>query len=73
MTIEQAGKRSDSEEEFYLFELGRPLTLPRTVRKVPHRPVINTMKLTTLSLLEKQEMFSLLGTVYPEAMSAISR
>lgn len=73
LTIEQAGKRSDSEEEFYLFELGRPLTLPRTVRKVPHRPVVNTMKLTTLSLLEKQEVFSLLGTVYPEAMSAVSR
>jgi len=38
------------------------------VGKVPHRPVVNTMKLTTLSLLEKQDMFSLLDTVYPEAM-----
>ncbi len=52
ITAEQAGRESSSDEPYYLFELGRPLTLQQLVKKMPHRPIKNTMKLTTLNKLE---------------------
>src|SRR5690554_3364900 len=49
ITEEQSGKNSSSSELYYLFELGKPLTLQNAVNNVPHRPMSNSMKLTTLS------------------------
>ncbi|MGE5034956.1 MULTISPECIES: restriction endonuclease-like protein [Yersinia] len=68
ITEEQAGKKSGSDELYYLFELGRPLTLQRAVTHVPHRPIRNSMKLTTLTRLESVNLFSDVDRVYEEAM-----
>ena len=64
---EQAGKVSLSVEPYYLFELGKPLGLKDIVCNVPHRPIRNSMKLTTLSLLEHAKTFSEVGKVYESA------
>ena len=63
----QAGKSSTSTELFYLFELGKPLTLQHAVLKVPHRPIRNSMKLTTLTRLERVVTFAEVEKVYGEA------
>lgn len=68
ITKEQAGKASDSSELYYLFELGKPLTLQTAVNHVPHRPIKNSMKLTTLTLLESVTRFSEVEKVYKEAV-----
>lgn len=68
ITESQAGKKSDSDELYYLFELGKPLTLQSSVINVPHRPIKNSMKLTTLSRLESVERFSEIEKVYEEAL-----
>lgn len=64
MTKAQAGKVSDSCKIYYLFELGKPLTLQTPVHNVPHTPIVNSMKLTTLSHLENVTRFSELQSVY---------
>jgi len=68
ITVEQAGKASDSIEPYYLFELGKPLTLKDAVVGVPHQPIKNTMKLTDLSQMEKAQVFADLETVYQDAL-----
>ncbi|BBP47000.1 hypothetical protein THMIRHAS_23730 [Thiosulfatimonas sediminis] len=68
ITEDQAGKTSGSSELYYLFELGKPLTLQTPVTKVPHRPMKNSMKLTTLTRLESVTKFAELENVYAEAM-----
>lgn len=68
ITEEQAGKKSKSDDLYYLFELGRPLTLQRAVTHVPHRPIRNSMKLTTLTRLENVNRFADVSKVYEEAM-----
>ncbi len=65
---DQSGKKSDSVELYYLFELGRPLTLQTAVTNVPHRPMKNSMKLTTLTRLESVTRFSEVEKVYEEAI-----
>jgi hypothetical protein len=69
ITEEQAGRKSSSNDLYYLFELGRPLTLQNTVSNVPHRPVKNSMKLTTLSCLENVKYFTEIKKVYENALT----
>lgn len=68
ITENQAGKTSPSTELYYLFELGKPLLLHSPLTKVPHRPIKNSMKLTTLTRLESVTKFSEVEKVYEEAM-----
>ena len=68
ITEEQAGKKSGSANLYYLFELGKPLSLQTPVTNVPHRPMKNSMKLTTLTRLESVNKFNEVGKVYEEAM-----
>lgn len=65
---EQAGKKSGADDLYYLFELGKPLTLQSPVTHVPHRPIRNSMKLTTLTRIENVKQFSEVEKVYEEAM-----
>lgn len=69
ITAEQAGRGSSSDEPYYLFELGRPLALQRPVIKMPHTPIRNTMKLTTLNNLEDAQTFRDIKVVYKEALA----
>lgn len=64
ITEAQAGRTSNLDELCYLFELGAPLTLQQPVTHVPHRPMKNSMKLTTLTRLERVHLFSCVDKVY---------
>ena len=68
ITVDQAGKKSDSSDLFYLFELGKPLYLQTPVTNVPHRPLRNSMKLTTLTRLESITKFTEVEKVYTDAV-----
>lgn len=68
ITEDQAGKKSSSADLYYLFELGKPLSLQTPVTNVPHRPMKNSMKLTTLTCLESVTKFTEVEKVYEEAM-----
>ncbi|EOX3461577.1 DUF2357 domain-containing protein [Vibrio cholerae] len=68
ITEDQAGKKSGSADLYYLFELGKPLSLQTPVTNVPHRPMKNSMKLTTLTRLESVTKFTEVEKVYEEAM-----
>lgn len=68
ITEDQAGKKSGLAELYYLFELGKPLSLQTPVTNVPHRPMKNSMKLTTLTRLESVTKFAEVEKVYAEAM-----
>ncbi|WP_373082405.1 hypothetical protein [Zhongshania sp.] len=67
ITAEQAGKAVCSSELYYLFQLDRPLTLQMAVTHVPVRNFGNSMKLTTLSRLERVTKFADVEKVYEEA------
>lgn len=68
---QQAGKADPANTEpYYLFQLGRPLQLANPVTRVPHRPIRNTMKLTTLHLLEQNPLFKDLPVTYLQAFAA---
>jgi len=69
ITEQQAGKSSTATEMYYLFQLGRPLALQTAVTHVPHRPIKNSMKLTTLTRLESIDVFSKVEKVYEKAMA----
>lgn len=69
ITEAQSGKQSTSVDLYYLFELGKPLTLQTPVTNVPHRPIRNSMKLTTLNRLELASKFVDVEKVYEEAMA----
>ncbi|MGL4221251.1 MAG: nuclease domain-containing protein, partial [Shewanella sp.] len=69
ITAEQAGKEDDSTELYYLFELGKPLALQSPVTQVPHRPIKDSMTLTTLTRLESVARFGEVKSVYEEAMT----
>ncbi|WP_283709696.1 restriction endonuclease-like protein [Pseudoalteromonas prydzensis] len=69
LTIEQAGKVKSGAEECVLFKLGKPLTLSSPVESVPHRPINRTMKLTTLSNLEKVSIFKEVEKVYSQTLN----
>ncbi len=68
ITEDQAGKKSGSADLYYLFELGKPLSLQTPVTNVPHRPMKNSMKLTTLTRLESVTKFAEVEKVYGAAM-----
>lgn len=68
ITEDQAGKASSSTDLYYLFELGKPLSLQTPVTNMPHRPIKNTMKLTTLTRLDSVIKFADVEKVYEEAM-----
>ena len=68
ITTAQAGSTSDSDKHYYLFELGSPLIMQKPIDRVPHGPIRNTMKLTTLRQLEAIERFSDIEVVYSEAL-----
>ena len=68
ITEDQAGKKSSSTDLYYLFELGKPLSLQTPVTNVPHRPMKNSMKLTTLTRLESVTKFAEVEKVYEAAM-----
>lgn len=68
ITKQMAGKASSSDEPYYLFELGRPLTLQTEVTRVPHQPISRSMRLTTLTRLENISLFSEVEPVYQAAM-----
>lgn len=72
ITAEQAGKAVDSPELYYLFQLGRPLTLQMTVTHVPLRNFSHSMKLTTLTRLESATKFAEVEKVYGEAVVRVS-
>ncbi|MDY0189574.1 MAG: hypothetical protein RBR22_02465 [Desulfuromonas sp.] len=64
ITENQAGIKSESDELYYLFKLGKPLTLQQSVNRVPLRNFSQSMKLTTLSQLENVIEFSKVNEVY---------
>ncbi|GAC23438.1 hypothetical protein GMES_1139 [Paraglaciecola mesophila KMM 241] len=68
ITEDQAGKKSGSADLYYLFELGKPLSLQTPVTNVPHRPMKNSMKLTTLTRLERVTKFTEVQRVYEKAL-----
>lgn len=68
LNIDQTGKKSESNEMYFIFELGNPLKLKHEVRSVPQNSFRASMKLTTLNLLEKTYLFSELESVYDEAL-----
>ncbi|MEX1669897.1 DUF2357 domain-containing protein [Zhongshania guokunii] len=64
ITENQAGMQSGSDELYYLFELGKPLTLQQSVNNVPLRKFLHSMKLTTISRIENVVKFSEVDEVY---------
>ncbi|MCQ8233999.1 hypothetical protein [Pectobacterium carotovorum] len=69
LTVEHAGKLSVDTYNCILFELGKPLSLNTPIENVPHRPIRNSMKLTTLSALEEVQQFNMVKEVYEEALT----
>lgn len=68
ITVEQAGKSSAPSNEIYiLFELGKALSLSVPIKDVPTNSFRSTMKLTTLDLLQRENIFSQIEHVYQEA------
>jgi len=67
--IEKSGKESSSNAFYYLFELGFPLVLPHPIPNNPQESFRQTLKLTTLELLENASNFSQIERVYANALS----
>jgi predicted component of viral defense system (DUF524 family) len=72
ITDQQTGRKSESTELFYLFELGKPLTLQVPITDIPYRSIKESMKLTTLTRLDRVSKFNELETVYDEALSIMA-
>jgi hypothetical protein len=68
LDVEQTGKLSVDTYDCILFELGKPLMLKTPIENVPHRPIRNSMKLTTLNALEAARQFNSVNEVYKEAL-----
>ena len=68
INLEQAGKSSDSEDEYYLFKLGKPLILLNKITGIPTDSFTATIKLTTLSLLQEANVFNDLRSVYQDTL-----
>lgn len=68
ITQEQAGKQSSDDDPYYLFELGKPLSLQTPVTNVPTLRFKDSMKLTTLTRLENVTEFVKVEKVYEEAV-----
>lgn len=60
-----AGKDGEGNTNpYFLFTLGKPMTLLQPILGVPHRPFANSIKLTTLKQLQSHSNFSQLDTMY---------
>lgn len=68
ITLAQAGSLSSSDEDYYLFELGKPLTLKDIIHDVSGVSFTESIKLTTLNHLEQAAKFSELKQVYDQAL-----
>ncbi|MBH0064411.1 DUF2357 domain-containing protein [Psychrobacter sp. SZ93C1] len=68
ITAEQSGKSTNDTKLYYLFKLGKPLTIRDKIDNVPLRDFKNSMKLTTLEHLQQAANFSGLQTVYQQAL-----
>lgn len=68
ITKEQAGKASNSEDLYYLFELGECLSLSEEVRGMPTRQFRIAMKLTRLDAISRSRNFSELPYIYSEVL-----
>ena len=69
ITAEQAGSTKNSDDMYYIFKLGKPLTLKEPVTHVPNRPFKNSLKLTTLNRIQLVEKFSDIIDVYREMLA----
>lgn len=69
ITIEQAGSSSRSTKLYYLFELGKPLTLTNPIKGISQTSFMASMSLTTLASLEQVSHFSQLKQVYQKALA----
>ena len=69
INIEQAGSSSESDKMYFLFKLGKSLTLKDPISRVPHRPFRNSLKLTTLAYLEQASEFREVRVVYPDMLA----
>ena len=68
MTLEQTGRIAQDKEPFYLFELGRPLSLQNVIQSISDISRRDTMRLTTLEKLETVRFFTDIVEVYTEAL-----
>jgi len=68
MTVALGGQCGRDNGYFEKIELGKPLSLQTPVTNVPHRPMKNSIKLTTLTRLESVTKFTEVEKVYEEAM-----
>lgn len=64
ITKGQVGSDSDSDEIYYLFELGQPLSLMNTISYASEEFSENKIKLTTLNELSNVKSISELGNIY---------
>lgn len=62
--LEQSGKVSSSEQLYYLFKLGTPMSLLNPINGIPQRPFNRSIKLTTLQALQSCNSFAELTEVY---------
>lgn len=69
INVYQAGSSSQSERLYYLFELGKPLTLQQPISGVASSPFLSSMKLVTLDQLNEAKEFAHLQSVYREALA----
>jgi uncharacterized protein len=67
ITEVQSGSSSEETENYYLFYLGKAFRLKDPISRVPHAPIKNTFKLTTLSYIEKIYQFTDVVKVYEDA------
>ena len=71
ITEMQAGSASTSTEPYLLFELYSPLQLTAPVSGIPTQDLRNSIKFTTISALNKTNVFSELSTVYDDLLMAV--
>lgn len=69
ITLEQAGRENQSDEEYYLFELNKPLRLEQPISGVPQldehsKGFRNSIKLTTLDKLDEAERFDEIEAIH---------
>ena len=72
ITKEQAGKTSNCEDLYYLFELGECLSLSKPVEGMPTRKFRQAMKLTRLDAISQQHLFKDLPRIYSEVLESFN-
>jgi hypothetical protein len=69
LTLEQTGKISDSDEQYYLFELNPPLFFIKPSFHFTIGKFRESMKLTRLEYLQETDSFESIREVYEEAIA----